>query len=686
MDAFALNRNTISGILPASRGNIFDVNGSVLAQNVSSYTVIAYLDESRIGINKEPQYVIDKENTAKKICEIIGYDYEEMLDLLVTFSKQGKYQVELARGITEMQKEAIENLNLTGIDFTENYKRYYPNGDFASYVVGYAKTYENVETDKDGYTRVNYDIVGELGIESKYDDILKGTDGYLSYQSDQYGYKIPDTKEIRIEPTNGANVYLTLDSNIQRFIESAVKDISKEYNPEWMLLSVMDAKTGDILGTSSTPSFDPNILNIENYESPLVTYQYEPGSTMKTYTYMCAIEKGTYDGTDTYESGSIEIEGTKISDWNSGIGWGTVNFDKGYEYSSNVAIANVLDRFINKEDLKKCLTSYGFGSKTNVELSMEMTGNLKFEYPVEVAAAGFGQGITTTAVQHLRALSIIANDGRMLSPHIVDKIIDPNTGKIIYESKTEQSEQVASTSTVNKMKELMYNTVNGIDKGTTGTAYKLDNITVIGKTGTAQIYDNETGKYLTGSNDYIYSFAGMFPYEDPQYIVYAAIKRPNVGKSSILATAVRSVIESIVKYKNLDGENNITENEDLILDLYTNQKASDVKSKLDKNGIQSVVIGDGEIVVNQYPKVGSRLLSNDKVFLVTNGNNLYMPNIDGWSKKDVMVLVNFLNIKVTFKGYGFVTTQSIKENEKIIDNLTLEVELTDKNNIISSSS
>lgn len=686
MDAFALNRNTISGILPASRGNIFDVNGSVLAQNVSSYTVIAYLDESRIGINKEPQYVIDKENTAKKICEIIGYDYEEMLDLLVTFSKQGKYQVELARGITEMQKEAIENLNLTGIDFTENYKRYYPNGDFASYVVGYAKTYENVETDKDGYTRVNYDIVGELGIESKYDDILKGTDGYLSYQSDQYGYKIPDTKEIRIEPTNGANVYLTIDSNIQRFIESAVKDIGKEYNPEWMLLSVMDAKTGDILGASSTPSFDPNILNIENYESPLVTYQYEPGSTMKTYTYMCAIEKGTYDGTDTYESGSIEIEGTKISDWNSGIGWGIVNFDKGYEYSSNVAIANVLDRFINKEDLKKCLTSYGFGSKTNVELSMEMTGNLKFEYPVEVAAAGFGQGITTTAVQHLRALSIIANDGRMLSPHIVDKIIDPNTGETIYESKTEQSEQVASTSTVNKMKELMYNTVNGTDKGTTGTAYKLDNITVIGKTGTAQIYDNETGKYLTGSNDYIYSFAGMFPYEDPQYIVYAAIKRPNVGKSSILATAVRSVIESIVKYKNLDGENNITENEDLILDLYTNQKVSDVKSKLDKNGIQSVVIGDGEIVVNQYPKVGSRLLSNDKVFLVTNGNNLYMPNIDGWSKKDVMVLVNFLNIKATFKGYGFVTTQSIKENEKIIDNLTLEVELTDKNNIISSSS
>ena len=167
MDKFALNRNTISGTLPASRGNIFDVNGDILAQNVSSYTVIAYLDESRLGVNKEPQYVIDKEMTAQKICEVLDYDYESMLKILKTFSEQGKYQVELAHGITEIQKETIENLNLTGIDFVENYKRYYPNGDFASYVIGYAKTYENTEVDEDGYTKINYDIVGELGIESK---------------------------------------------------------------------------------------------------------------------------------------------------------------------------------------------------------------------------------------------------------------------------------------------------------------------------------------------------------------------------------------------------------------------------------------------------------------------------------------------------------------------------------------
>lgn len=679
MDDFAANRNTISTILPASRGNIYDVNGNILAHNVSSYTIIAYLDESRKGTNDEPLHVVDTGMTAKKISETLGYKEENLLYLLDTFKEQGKYQVELARGITEMQKEAVENLNLPGIDFVENYKRYYPNGNFASYVIGYAKTYENVIMDADGYQKASYDIVGELGIEAKYDELLSGTDGYLSYQRDRFGYKIPDTDETRINPTDGVNIYLTIDSNIQRFIESAVKDTSELYKPEWMMLTVMNAKTGEILGTSSTPSFDPNILDIENYESPLVTYLYEPGSTMKTYTYMCAIEKGTYDGNATYQSGVIEVEGTPIYDWNN-VGWGTVTFDKGYEYSSNVAITNILQRFINREDLKECLTSYGFGSETGIELPREMVGNIEFTYPVEVAAAGFGQGITTTAIQHLRALSMITNEGRKLAPHIVKKIIDPNTGKVIYESKVEQSEQVASVSTVNKIKELMYNTVNGTDIGTTGSAYKTDAVSVMGKTGTAQIYDNETGGYLKGDNAYIYSFSGMFPAEDPEYIIYAAIKKPNVGRSSILADAVKSVIESIVKYKNIS--NNEKTSDSLILDNYQNKKLDSVLDTINKYNINSIIIGDGDIIINQYPSQGEKVLTNDKLFLVTNGNNYIMPNIIGWSRKDVNTFCKFLDISCTFNGYGYVTKQSIKEKTLVEDNMTLEITFQDKNSLL----
>lgn len=686
MDEFALNRNTISGILPASRGNIYDSSGTILAQNVSSYTVIAYLDESRTGNSKTPLHVVDKETTAKKLSEVLGKDEDDLLYLLKTFSEQGKYQVELAHGITEMNKEAIENLNLPGIDFVENYKRYYPNGDFASYVIGYAKTNENVETDEDGYTKVTYEIDGELGIEAKYNDLLKGKDGYLSYQSDRFGYKIPDTKETRIEATNGANIYLTLDSNIQRFLETAVKAVNSEYKPDWMMITVMDAKTGDILGTASTPSFDPNIRDITNYESPLVTYLYEPGSTMKTYTYMCAIEKGTYDGSATYESGSIEVEGTKISDWNGGRGWGTVTYDKGYEYSSNVAITNILQKFIDKDDLKSCLESYGFGSYTNIELPREMLGNIEFNYPVEVAAAGFGQGITTTAIQHLRALSMISNEGRMLSPHIVDKIIDPNTGKTIYESKTEQSDQVVSVSTVNKIRELMYNTVNGTDVGTTGSAYKTDSTVVIGKTGTAQIYDNETGGYLKDSNGYIYSFSGMFPASDPQYIIYAAIKRPNVGSSSVLAKQVKSVIENIVKYRNLQDDTGKNTNvKSLTVESYKNKKIDEVIQSLEDYKLNIIKMGSGDYIIDQYPLKGEKIISGDKFFIKTNSDTYTMPSIIGWSKKDVQTLCNMLSISCTFNGYGYVTSQGINEGTTLNNDLKLDVALSDKKSIIEAN-
>ena len=686
MDEFALNRNTISGILPASRGNIYDSSGTILAQNVSSYTVIAYLDESRTGNSKTPLHVVDKETTAKKLSEVLGKDEDDLLYLLKTFSEQGKYQVELAHGITEMNKEAIENLNLPGIDFVENYKRYYPNGDFASYVIGYAKTNENVETDEDGYTKVTYEIDGELGIEAKYNDLLKGKDGYLSYQSDRFGYKIPDTKETRIEATNGANIYLTLDSNIQRFLETAVKAVNSEYKPDWMMITVMDAKTGDILGTASTPSFDPNIRDITNYESPLVTYLYEPGSTMKTYTYMCAIEKGTYDGSATYESGSIEVEGTKISDWNGGRGWGTVTYDKGYEYSSNVAITNILQKFIDKDDLKSCLESYGFGSYTNIELPREMLGNIEFNYPVEVAAAGFGQGITTTAIQHLRALSMISNEGRMLSPHIVDKIIDPNTGKTIYESKTEQSDQVVSVSTVNKIRELMYNTVNGTDVGTTGSAYKTDSTVVIGKTGTAQIYDNETGGYLKDSNGYIYSFSGMFPASDPQYIIYAAIKRPNVGSSSVLAKQVKSVIENIVKYRNLQDDTGKNTNvKSLTVESYKNKKTDEVIQSLEDYKLNIIKMGSGDYIIDQYPLKGEKIISGDKFFIKTNSDTYTMPSIIGWSKKDVQTLCNMLSISCTFNGYGYVTSQGINEGTTLNNDLKLDVALSDKKSIIEAN-
>lgn len=677
IDEFAKMRNTENRKLYATRGTIYDYDGNTLALNVSSYTVIAYLDESRTTNPDHPHHVVDKEKTAKALAPILDMEDSYILELL---SKK-LYQVELGPGgrdISELKKDEIVDLNLPGISFVENQKRFYPNGDFASYILGYAKTHEEFIETENG-TQVNYEIVGELGIESGYNDILKGTDGKLIFQKDQHGYKIPDTKEERIDAVNGHNIYLTLDSSIQRFVETEVKEVAAEYEPEWFQLSVMDAKTGKILGATSSPSFDPNIRNITNYENPLTSYVFEPGSTMKTYTYMCAIEKGNYKGDELYQSGKIKIANHMVSDWN-GTGWGKITFDKGYEYSSNVAIANLLKKFINKHDLLDCLKKYGFGQTTGIELPRELAGDLTFNYEMEVTAAGFGQGITTTALQHLQALTIIANNGSMLKPHIVDKIIDPNTNEVVYESGIDKVDNVVSKATVEKIKDLMYKVVHETDIGTTGMAYKLDGFDVLGKTGTAEIYEN--GRYLTGYNDYIYSFSGMFPKDDPEIIIYGAIKQPTYGRGSGLSAAVKSLMKNIAKYRNMfNGQKEETSIIKYELPSFINKNTDEVKKVLTDKRIVPIILGNGDRVVNHYPARNTIVLTHEKVFLQTNDSNIAMPNLSGWSRNEVISLCNMIGLKYKFEGYGYVDNQSIAPNSLLEKNDLLQVTLKQKFNI-----
>ena len=664
MREFSLNRNTTSNIIYATRGSVFDRDGSSLAINVTSYTVIAYLSPSRTGSSDEIKHVQDPEYTAYKLAPILNMTVEKLTELM----SQDLYQVELGpggRGITELKKQEIEALELPGIDFIEDQKRYYPNGDFASYIIGYAKKKE------DG------SIIGEMGIESKYDDILKGTDGYEEYQQDLNGYKIPDTKEFRTNPTNGKNIYLTIDSNIQRFLETAVKTSSKKYNPEWMVMSVMDAKTGDILGSASTPSFDPNIKNITNYENPLSAYLFEPGSTMKTYTYMCAMEKGVYDGTKEFDSGKYVIGDDTVKDWN-GYGWGRINYDLGFEYSSNVGIANMLNTMLTKNELKECYHKYGFDKITGIELGRELTSSLTFKYDIEVANAGFGQGILTTPIQHLQALSIISNNGKMLKPHIVDKIVNSNTGEIEYEREIEESDTLASQETINKIKELMYNVVNGTNEGTTGTRYKVDGLDVIGKTGTAQIYDDKNGGYLKNDNDYIYSFAGMFPKENPEIIIYAAVKKPNFGNTITVSDAVVDAIKNIAKYKNINSSKKEEVKDIKVYELnsYINKTKEETIKDLQAKNLKPIVIGDGNVIIDYYPK--EKAVTNDRIILITNGKNKTLPNMTNWSKREARFLLDNLNIKYTMNGTGYIKTQSIKERTPITNELELQLTLENK--------
>lgn len=654
---FASRRNTTKKILRANRGVIYDASGDVLARNVTSYTVVAILSSSR------SDRIQNVEEAATKLSPVLNMDKTRLVKLL----SQNLYQVELGpegRGITIQKKEEVEALDITGIEFIEDTKRNYPNGDFASYIVGYAKTYV-----KDN-SKV---IIGELGIEGLYNKELTGTDGYFKYEQDTSGRQIPDTPEERVEAKNGNDIYLTIDSNIERFTESAMKELEKNAKPEWGVIALMDAKTGAILASSTTPSFNPNKLNITNYENPLVSYAFEPGSTMKTYSYMCAIEKGTYEGTKTFESGIIKIEGGgTIKDWNT-KGFGTISFDKGFEYSSNTGAVNLMRNFITKQELLDCYKKYGFGEKTGVELSRELSGKISFNYDLEVANATFGQGITTTPIQHLQGLSIIANNGKMLKPYIVKKIVNTSTSEIVYEGKKQESERLVSIDTVNKMKELLKDVVEGKDVYTTGSLYYRENLGIIGKTGTGEIWNNQKGSYESGGYNYIYSFAGMFPYDDPQIIVYAAMKKPTSGPTSNLSKLVKTVASDVSKYLDLSNVPKETLSS-FGMKNYFNKDINDA----DMEGVKLFVIGNGNKIIDQYPSVNTMVVENDVVILKTNGKEIKMPSFIGLSLKETKKLCSMLGITCDIEGNGYVINQDIKENTIIDKEMIVKLVLKEK--------
>ena len=663
----ASKRTTRTDTILAKRGTIFSSDGETLAQNVSSYKIIAYLDEKRTTNPNKPQHVVDKEKTAKELSPILGIEEEKILEYL---SKENVYQTEFGskgKGLTELTKQKIDDLNLPGIDFIESYKRYYPKGQFASYTLGYAKTTSEEENI----------IVGEMGIEKEYDNILKGEDGYITYQKDLRGYKIADTIPIQKDATQGKDIYLTLDSSIQFFVEQAINNADRDYDYEWFHITIADAKTGAILATANSPSFDPNTRNITNYLDTLISIPFEPGSTMKTFTYMAAMENGVYDGTETYKSGVyVTKDGTHIGDWDRN-GWGMISYDRGYALSSNVAVINIINRHMNSMMLRQYFKKLGFGKTTKVELPNEQPGKIEFKYETEILNAGFGQGITTTPIQHIQAMTTLTNDGILLKPYVVEKIVDPVTKEVILQNGKDEKERVASTTTVEKMIQLMDDCVNG--DGNTGIGFKIEGGQLIGKTGTAQIAKENGSGYISGKAEVISSFSGIYPKNDPQIIIYAAVKRPTNGSQKPLSNAVKEIVHNVSKYYgNDDSKQNEIEINNYKVPSFINKKLDSVKTTLTSDKINYVVIGEGDKVVKQSPSPDTIMTNQDTIYLITNDRNQKVPSVVGLSSKVAKDLLQKLSIKVNLDGVGYVTEQSITPGTEITPNLEIKLTLQPK--------
>lgn len=646
LKGFANKRNTKKETLYALRGNIYDVNGNVLAQTINSYTIIAYLDESRSKDSKVPLHVVNKEDTAEKLATVLDMSKEQILERL----NKKAYQVEFGskgKGLTELQKEAIENLNLSGIDFITTHKRYYPNNNFLSYVIGYTSSDENGN------------MKGLMGIEKQYDEKMTGTNGFVKYQKDLNGYKFPNSNEIRKEKIDGNDVYLTIDSNVQMSLETAINKAQNESSANWIVAVVADAKTGKILGSATSPSFNPNTKDIKNYLNPLVSYTYEPGSVMKTYSYMAALENNpNWDPYNTNcETGPYEIGDDTVRDWNK-TGWGLIPYSRGYTLSSNTCVINMIKNYLSKQKLMDYYKKLGFGQKTNIDLPNEYTGKVKFKYDVEVVNAGFGQGITTTPIQQIKALTAISNNGVILNPYIVSKTVNSSTKEVTYKAAVKEGEKVASTETINKIKDLMYRVLNSDSSETTGSKYKMDGYDLIGKTGTAQIANPRTGKYYDGKYDYITSFSGMYPKDDPKVILYVAFQRSY--NSNVLPQTVQTIVRDTAKYLGIFEEAPEINKEVTTYKLgsYKNKTTESVKQTLDALGASYVIFGDGNKVISQYPNKNSKVSTKDKVFIFTNGT-ITMPDLTNYSVKEADVVLSKLGIKHTINASGYIGYQSV---------------------------
>lgn len=669
-------------VLLAERGKIVDRNGMVLADNKPTYRLYAIVRESFSDNSPYPLHVEDASYTAKQLAQYIDLDEDEIRRIIENGkANQDKvFQVEFGQAgnqISEEVKNQIEELKLPGINFNRELVRFYPNGEFASYVLGFTELRQNENTNRQ-------EMVGAYGIENIYEEYLKGTPGYVKYQRDKYGYKLLNANEFIQPPKDGDHVYLTIDQKIQTFLEDAMTTVQEEYEPTQMIAVVMNPKTGEILAMSNRPTFDPNLRNVENWYNDAISYPFEPGSTFKIFTLAAAIEEGVYNGSETFMSGQFRINENfrPIHDWRSD--WGEITYDEGVIRSSNVSFAKLVWEKIGTEKFLEYLHAFHFDRETGIDLTGEIVGKIVYQYPMEKITAAYGQGSTYTPIQLMKAATALVNDGNMVKPYVVSHVVDSQTNETIFKNETEYVGKPISGETADQVIDILAQTI--YSENGTGQRYQLEDFTTFGKTGTAQIPDPETGKYMTGQSNYIFSFLGMAPKDDPQLLMYVAVKQPNVthySEGSIPVSYIyKKVMENSLHYLDVDPDTEQDEYavEKIELNNIVNRSVDSVLNEYRKFGIDVVVIGNGDKVIDSYPVEGKTILPNSRLLIVTNGE-LTIPDLTNWTLRDVLLLKELLNIEIDFIGNGFVTKQSIPEGSVITENTHLVVELKSKEQI-----
>lgn len=664
-------------ILPANRGHIFDQNGNIIAQNDSKFTITATTDK-RAGMeidgNKSiPLYVTNKEAVAK----LISNNLPITKDLILKQLKLNGYQIRFGAGgdnipvaVKDKIEKQIKKEKITGIEFLRRPARLYNGGIFASQIVGIA------DLMIDDQEKSNAQLVGKLGIERKFNAQLSGKNGYIERKVNLragFGDRIVEN---RVNPSDGKDIYLTLNSDFQKHLETLVTQVNESYHPLELNSVMMEAKTGRIVAATQRPSFDTNTLKglSDMWRDHLVEDTFEPGSVFKAVTLSTAIDLGVYNPNEYYDSGSIKIGPNIIYDWQKN-GWGLIPMSQAFPRSSNVGFVH-LEQKIGKDRWQKAIKNFGFCQKTGITLPNEQAGFLSFKQPIDQATTAFGQGINVNVIQLLQAYTAIANQGQIIKPQIVKKIVNPTTKNIEFFKIIKKGRPIsvnAANETLNEMRRV----VN--EKYGTGVVYAVPNLDLAVKTGTAEISTSNGSGYLGGSYDYLYSVMGIYPANNPRYIFYVSMKKPQVinkQPEQMLSEIFKPMITYSMSYsKNYQS----LQNSDVTVPNLANFSRNEAQDKLLKKGLKPIIIGSGTNIVQQLPYPQTKVLNGDKIILLTNGA-MVLPDLKGWSKSDVIKLGQITGKNISINGNGYVSKQSLPPGSSIDFTKKISVDLKENTN------
>ncbi len=578
------------------RGEIVDRNGVALATNISAPTVYVV-----------PRQIKDPATAAEQLAAVLEADKQTIYKELI--QKEMSVRLPEGRKISHEKAKKVRALDIDGVYIGEDSKRSYPYGNYLSHVLGFA----------------GIDNQGLIGLELEYDDELKGSKGSVQYYSDAKGQRMNDMADDYEAPVNGNDLKLTIDTKVQTIIERELDIAEQTYDPDSIIAIAMNPKTGEILGMSSRPGFDPaDFQNVssEVYNRNLPIWSaYEPGSTFKIITLAAALEEGKVDlQKDTFhDPGYADVDGTKLKCWKRG-GHGAQTFLEVVQNSCNPGFVSLGEK-LGKDTLFKYIKNFGFGEKTGIDLQGESKGilfNLNRVGPVELATTAFGQGVAVTPIQQVAALSAAINGGTLYTPYVASELIDPSTGEVIMKKEPVAKRKVISEDTSKKIREALESVVA---QGSGGKAF-VEGYRVGGKTGTAQKASG--GRYL--ENNFIVSFIGFAPADDPELVVYVAVDNPKgtvqfggvvaapiVG--SIMGDSLRALgvkerkgqLEKEYKYP----ENPLIEVPDLV--GLTKKEISEVFLNL-----KIEPSGSGDTVIKQSPEPGTKVKDGSTIRLYYN--------------------------------------------------------------------